>query len=145
LVTWGREEVEVVLEDRQGIVATWDAIPPEEVRHGVRRRGFGTKDVTLVMNEIDPEMDPAPHSHEGFDQIALIISGNAVYHIGDRAHEVTSGSVMLIPAGVEHWIEPVGEEKVENLDVFAPARADYGHLLSWMGEDENPTADHPPR
>ena len=41
---------------------------------------------------------------------------------------------MLIPAGVEHYIEPLGEETVENIDVFAPARSDYLHLLEWMSE-----------
>jgi hypothetical protein len=28
---------------------------------------------------------------------------------------------MLIPAGVEHYIEPTGSETVENIDVFVPA------------------------
>jgi mannose-6-phosphate isomerase-like protein (cupin superfamily) len=36
---------------------------------------------------------------------------------------------MLIPAGVEHYIEPTGEGPVMNLDVFAPARSDYMHLI----------------
>lgn len=125
---------------RRSIATTWDAIPSEQVRRGVRRRGFGTEDVILVLNEIEPVMDPAPHTHEGFDQLALILSGRAVYHIGDDAHEVGTGSVMLIPAGVEHWIEPVGEDTVENLDVFAPARADYGHLLTWMAGGAGPGA-----
>jgi len=41
---------------------------------------------------------------------------------------------MLIPAGVEHYIEPIGDETVENIDLFAPARDDYAHLLDWMAE-----------
>jgi quercetin dioxygenase-like cupin family protein len=76
-------------------------------------------------------MDVRPHSHD-FDQIALITRGSAVYHIGEEANEVGPGSVMLIPAHVEHYIEPVGDETVENIDVFAPARDDYLHLLEWM-------------
>ena len=36
---------------------------------------------------------------------------------------------MHIPAGVEHYIEPTGSEPVMNLDIFAPAREDYLHLL----------------
>jgi mannose-6-phosphate isomerase-like protein (cupin superfamily) len=52
--------------------------------------------------------------------------------VGDDHNEVGPGSIMLIPAGVEHYIEPTGEEPVMNLDVFAPARSDYGHLLEWM-------------
>ena len=39
---------------------------------------------------------------------------------------------MLIPAGVEHYIEPLGSEVVENIDVSAQARDDYLHLLRWM-------------
>ncbi|MDQ3893216.1 MAG: AraC family ligand binding domain-containing protein [Actinomycetota bacterium] len=110
---------------------TWEEIPDEPVRPGVRRRAFGTADVMLVLNECEPGMDLRPHSHD-FDQIALITRGRAFYHIGDEANEVGPGSLMLIPAGVEHYIEPTGDETVENIDVFAPARADYLHLLEWM-------------
>jgi mannose-6-phosphate isomerase-like protein (cupin superfamily) len=39
---------------------------------------------------------------------------------------------MLIPKGVEHYIEPTGTETVENIDVFVPAREDYLHLLEWL-------------
>jgi quercetin dioxygenase-like cupin family protein len=109
----------------------WHDIPDEDVRPGVRRRGFGTDEVLLVLNECEPGMDLRPHSHE-FDQVAMITKGRAVYHIGDEPNEVGPGSVMLIPAGVEHYIEPVGDETVENIDVFAPARADYLNLIEWM-------------
>lgn len=111
--------------------ATWDEIPGEVVRPGVSRRAFGTKDVMLVMNYCEPGMALRPHSHD-FDQIALIVKGHAVYHVGQVGHEVGPGSILLIPAGQEHFIEPVGDEVVENIDVFAPARPDYLHLLEWM-------------
>lgn len=109
----------------------WEELPDEEVRPGVRRRGFGTREVLLVMNECEPGMDVRPHSHD-FDQIAMIVAGTAIYHIGDTANEVGPGSVMLIPAGLEHYIEPTGTDTVQNIDVFAPAREDYLHLLDGM-------------
>lgn len=115
------------------VVTTWDALPTEVVRAGVSRRAIGTKDVICVLNTIEPEMQAAPHVHETFDQLAFILSGQAVYHIGDVGHEVGPGAVMLIPAGVPHFIEPNGDEPIENLDVFAPARPDYAHLVAWMG------------
>ncbi|MEO8291299.1 MAG: cupin domain-containing protein [Gaiellaceae bacterium] len=111
----------------------WEEIPDEPVRPGIRRRGFGTKDVLLVLNHCEPGMDLRPHSHE-FDQIAMITKGRAIYHIGEEANEVGPGSLLLIPAGVEHYIEPLGDEVVENIDVFAPAREDYMHLVDWMRE-----------
>jgi quercetin dioxygenase-like cupin family protein len=110
---------------------TWDDIPDEPVRPGVRRRGFGTDDVMLVMNHCEPGMTVRPHRHE-FPQIAMIVAGRAIYHVGSEPNEVGPGSILLIPAGVEHYIEPVGDETVQNIDVFAPARDDYQHLLEWM-------------
>jgi mannose-6-phosphate isomerase-like protein (cupin superfamily) len=120
----------------------WEDIPDETVRPGIRRRGFGTEDVLLVLNHCEPGMDLRPHSHE-FDQIAMIVSGSAIYHVGEVDNEVGPGSVMLVPAGVEHWIEPTGEQPVENIDVFAPARPDYAHLLEWMREAGASEADRP--
>jgi mannose-6-phosphate isomerase-like protein (cupin superfamily) len=85
----------------------------------------------LVCNDCEPGMAVRPHAH-AFDQIAMISKGRAIYHIGDEHNEVGPGSIMLIPAGVERYIEPLGCELVENIEVFAPARGDYLHLLRWM-------------
>ena len=52
----------------------------------------------------------------------------------ERRYDVGPGSILLIPAGVEHYIEPLGEEVVQNIDVLAPAREDYLHLLEWMDD-----------
>lgn len=114
------------------VATRWDDIPGEAVRPGVSRKGFGTDDVILVMNRIEPEIEIKPHVHEDFDQIATIVSGEAIYHVGDVAHEVGPGSLLLIPAGTVHYIEPRGDTPIQNLDVFAPARDDYRHLLAWM-------------
>ena len=117
---------------RRAVVATWDDIPDEVVRDGVRRKGFGNDGALLVMNELTPGMKLFPHVHEDFDQIATIISGTAIYTVNGVAHEVGPGSLILIPAGQPHFIQPTGTEKVLNLDVFGPARKDLIHLLDWM-------------
>ena len=117
----------------------WEDIPDEFVREGVRRRGFGTRSCLLVMNECEPEMDVRSHVHEDFDQVAMILRGRAVYHVGDVDNEMGPGSIVLIPAGVPHSIEPVGDEVVQNIDVFAPCREDLAHLLEWM--QDRPSSD----
>jgi quercetin dioxygenase-like cupin family protein len=111
--------------------AKWSEIPSEQVRPGVTRRGFGTGDCMLVMNHCAPGMELRPHSHD-FDQLALFTQGRAVYTVGDREHEVGPQDVLLIPAGATHFCRPIGDRVVHNIDVFAPARADYLHLLNWM-------------
>jgi quercetin dioxygenase-like cupin family protein len=120
----------------------WDDIPDEPVRPGIRRRGFGTDRVLLVMNECEPGMDLRPHVHD-FDQIAMIVSGRANYQVGEERNEMGPGSIVLIPAGVEHYIEPVGDQVVRNIDVFAPAREDLLHLVEWMRERRDPAAVEP--
>ena len=111
----------------------WKEIPSEEVRPGIRRRGFGTQDCLLVMNECEPGMDLRPHVHD-FDQIAMVMSGRANYYVEGERNDMGPGSVLLIPAGKEHYIEPVGDEVVKNIDVFTPCRSDLAHLLDWMRE-----------
>ena len=118
----------------------WEDIPDEFVRDGVRRRGFGTSNCLLVMNECEPGMDVRSHVHDDFDQIAMIIRGRAIYHVGDVHNEMGPGSIVLIPAGVHHSIEPVGEATVQNIDVFAPCREDLAHLLGWMDQSAAGTA-----
>ncbi|MEO5724375.1 MAG: cupin domain-containing protein [Ilumatobacteraceae bacterium] len=120
---------------RSAVAANWAEIPVEQVRPGVSRQGFGTDEMILVMNRIETEIEVKPHFHADFDQIATIVSGHAIYHVGDVAHEVGPGSLLLIPAGVTHFIEPRGDEPIHNLDIFAPAREDYRHLLDWMNRD----------
>ncbi|HEX9267970.1 MAG TPA: cupin domain-containing protein [Candidatus Limnocylindria bacterium] len=117
---------------RKAVATKWDDIPDEFVRDGVRRRGFGNDGALLVMNELTPGMKVFPHVHEDFDQIATIVKGTAIYHVNGVGHEVGPGSLILIPAGQPHYIEPTGTEKVLNLDVFGPARKDLIHLLDWM-------------
>jgi mannose-6-phosphate isomerase-like protein (cupin superfamily) len=121
-----------IASERRAVATRWDEIPDESVREGVRRRGFGNDGVLLVMNELTPGMKVFPHVHEDFDQIATIVSGTAIYHVNGVPHPVGPGSLILIPAGQPHYIEPTGTEKVMNLDVFGPARKDLIHLLDWM-------------
>jgi mannose-6-phosphate isomerase-like protein (cupin superfamily) len=42
----------------------------------------------------------------------MISRGRAIYHIGDEHNEVGPGPIMLIPASVERYIEPLGSKVV---------------------------------
>ena len=90
-----------------------------------------TQQVT-TFGRLTPGMKVFPHVHDDFDQIATIVSGTAIYWVNGVANEVGPGSLILIPAGQPHYIEPTGTEKVLNLDVFGPPRKDLIHLLEWM-------------
>ena len=113
----------------------WAQIPSEVVREGVSRKGFRWKDMMMVMNECRPGMKLNPHSHT-FEQMAYIVEGRAIYHVGEVGHEVGPGSFLVIPAGTVHYIEPLGTDVVLNLDFFMPLREDYLHLVKYQEEED---------
>lgn len=115
----------------RAIKARWSELEQEDVRPGVRRAGFGTERALLVMNELAPGMEVRPHSHD-FDQLALVVEGRVRFTVDGEPFEVGPGEVLLIPAGAEHAGEPLDDRRALNLDLFAPARADYLHLIEWM-------------
>lgn len=119
-----------------GRVLRWEDLPEEEVRKGVRRRSYASDEVMLVMNWLSPDMDLRPHKHDDFDQLAYIVKGQANYYVDDVPHEMGPGSMLLVPAGSMHYIEPVGDrdEVVENLDIFVPPRADLLHLVEGISD-----------
>lgn len=112
----------------------WDKLPKESVRPGVERVGFSGDDVLMVMNTLQPGMEVRPHSHP-FEQLAYIVSGRMKFTVGDEVFDAGPGSVIRIPANVEHCGEPMGDEPVLNLDVFSPIREDYRHLVEYQQPD----------
>ncbi len=112
----------------------WNDLPNEVVRKGVSRSGFRGEDVLLVMNKIEPGMDINPHSHP-FEQVVYIVEGRVRFHVGDDEMEAGPGSLIRIPPDVVHYAEPIGNEPALNLDVFAPIRDDYRHLVEYQESD----------
>ena len=118
--------------------ANWDDLDREWVRDGIERVGFRGEDTLLVMNWMEPGMEPGPHSHP-FEQIAVIVQGTVRFHVGDEVYDAGPGSMIRIPPNVEHWGEVIGDEPAMNLDVFNPIRDDYRHLVDHQAGnfDEN--------
>ena len=111
----------------------WNELPRELVRPGVERVGFGSDKVMCVMNWLSPGMDLNPHKHP-FEQIVVIVQGRVRLHLEGEVIEAGPGSMIRIPPDVMHHAEPVGDEVVLNLDLFAPPRGDYAHLVDYQGE-----------
>lgn len=63
------------------------------------------------------------HSHPN-EQLGMVISGRAVFHIGDEVAERGPGEFFLIPGGVRHKVVALGEP-VRALDAFYPIRDEY--------------------
>ena len=117
-----------------GPLYDWNALEREHVRAGVERVGFRGDDVICVFNWLQPGMQVRPHNHP-FEQLVFILQGRVRFHIGDDVFEAGPGSMMRIPPDVLHYAEPIGHETALNLDVFAPIRDEYRHLVAYQSDE----------
>jgi quercetin dioxygenase-like cupin family protein len=102
----------------------WNNLPREFVRKGIERCGF----------RVEPNIQVNPHQHT-FEQLAICIQGRFNYHVGDEVFEMTPGSMLRVPPNTLHYVEPIGDEVALNLDVFAPIRDDYKHLVAHQADE----------
>lgn len=102
----------------------WNATPWERVREGVERKAFSGDGATVSLNRLRPGHEPRPHSHP-HEQIVYILQGQIDFHVGDAVKRLGPGGLLVLPGGVVHWGEVVGDETVLNLDVFTPRRDEY--------------------
>jgi quercetin dioxygenase-like cupin family protein len=102
----------------------WDTMEWQTVREGVFRKGFTGAGATLALHKLMPGHELRPHSHP-HEQIAYILAGRIRFHVGDAVTELGPGGLLVVPPGVTHWGEVLGDEPVLNLDVFTPARLEY--------------------
>lgn len=115
-------------------MVNWNTLPREFVREGIERCGFRGENVIMVMNFVAPKIQVRPHQHD-FEQIAICVQGRMNYHVGDEVFEMTPGSMVRVPPHTMHYVEPIGDEVAYNLDIFAPVRDDYRHLVEYQAAE----------
>jgi len=104
--------------------ANWNDLKEKILREGVSRKAFTGEGATLAINYFKPGHSVKTHSHK-YEQIAMILEGEAEFHIGDEVVRLSEGGIVVIPPHVEHYLKLVGDKDVVNLDVFTPKRPEY--------------------
>jgi mannose-6-phosphate isomerase-like protein (cupin superfamily) len=86
----------------------------------------------------------SPHHHDDFEQVSVGLSGTWVHHLrvpwtpdsttwrDDEHVTFTSPSALVIPAGLVHTSQDIGEEESCIIDVFSPPRADFSRRPGWV-------------
>lgn len=77
---------------------------------------------------VPPGQEAGPAEvHEGSDQVFLFLEGEALVRVwadGDDAEpeqrRVEAGGVLVVPAGVRHWVKSVGGEPLFFFTVYGP-------------------------
>jgi len=99
------------------------AIKPVELFPGVTRRTMNSGDrTTLVEVTIQKDAVVPVHAHP-HEQIGYVVSGRALFEVGDESRVLTAGDSYLIPGGVTHKV--TGIETTIAIDIFSPVREEY--------------------
>jgi quercetin dioxygenase-like cupin family protein len=77
----------------------------------------------LSVVDIPPDGVVDWHAHAN-EQMGMVLSGRALFHIGDEVKELQAGDLYLIPGNVKHKVIPIGGP-ARAIDVFYPIRDEY--------------------
>jgi len=101
---------------------TLESLPVREIFPGLRARLVHTDRVTHSWVEVD-EGATFPEHHHPHEQIVSVLEGRLELTVNGTRHELTRGSVFVIPPDVPH--SGRGLTRCLVLDAFAPNRDDY--------------------
>lgn len=89
----------------------------------VQIRTFAGEQMQLSLVDIPAEGVVDWHSHPN-EQMGMMISGRAMFFVGDDSRELGPGDFYLIPGNVKHKVVPIGGPG-QAMDIFYPIRDEY--------------------
>ncbi|MFJ9714119.1 cupin domain-containing protein [Streptomyces sp. NPDC101234] len=85
---------------------------------GTTAHRLGVAEITLA-----PRAEgPPQHRHAGHDEGFYVLSGAAVFTVGDTVHEAPAGTLVMVPPGAPHTFANPGDEPLVMLNTFTPDR-----------------------
>ena len=92
---------------------------------------FGSENLAVAWVEGEPGSEQAVHSHDGREQVYVIVQGRGAMRVGGEVEEVVAGTAVLVPPGTDHSIRNVGEEKLIYVSATSPPFAMQEGNTSW--------------
>jgi quercetin dioxygenase-like cupin family protein len=90
---------------------------------GVRIQTCAAEHMMMSVVDLEPNSVVAEHSHP-HEQVGMLLSGAAIFFIGDEQKTLHAGDLYRIPGNVKHRVIAL-EEPVRALDIFYPVREEY--------------------
>jgi mannose-6-phosphate isomerase-like protein (cupin superfamily) len=97
---------------------------PREFRYLVNE-DLGCLDVTQFVGLVQPSRAPE-HRHE-YDEVAFVVEGNGIIHMGELDEPVRAGTCIYFPRGRMHCLENSGPGLMRVMGVFYPSGSPAVH------------------
>ena len=114
--------------DAPGRFVRFDDLDPLIVLPGLEFRPVTTDTVMTNFVSFEPDA-PAPMHHHIEQQIAIVLSGELTFTVGDETKVMHGGDCVVIPPNVRHG-GVAGPDGCKVLDVFTPPRAAIVDLMT---------------
>jgi mannose-6-phosphate isomerase-like protein (cupin superfamily) len=84
-------------------------IPKEQLQNGILFQGeaYGDIPLSFFWMQLPPDEGPVLHFHP-YDEIFLILEGQATFTLGESTREVAAGNIVIGPANVPHKFSNAG-------------------------------------
>ena len=106
----------------QPSLVAWESLETQALTPLIHRQFVSTSRVTVARFLLKKGMVVPEHSHEN-EQIAYVLEGALKFIFRDGEAVVRAGEMLIIPPNVPHAATAL--EDTIDLDIFAPARADW--------------------
>jgi quercetin dioxygenase-like cupin family protein len=117
--------------DAPGRFVRVDDLDPLIVGRGLEFRPVTTDSVMTNFVSFEPDV-AAPVHHHAEQQIAIVLSGELTFTVGDESKAMHAGDCVVIPPNVRHGAV-AGPAGCTVLDVFTPPRAAIVSLMAGPG------------
>ncbi len=103
---------------------------PEECGHhiifgNIPIRTYAGDHLQMSLVEVPEEGVVDWHQHPQ-EQMGMVVSGRAIFYVGEESKELAKGDMYFIPGSVRHRVVAVPcAEKFVALDIFYPIRPEY--------------------
>jgi quercetin dioxygenase-like cupin family protein len=114
--------------DEPGRFLHVDDLDALTVSPGLEFRPITTDTVMTNFVTFEPNV-PAPIHHHAEQQIAIVLSGELTFTVGEETKVMRAGDCVVIPPNVRHG-GASGPEGCKVLDVFSPPRAAIVSLMA---------------
>ncbi|MBL8179694.1 MAG: cupin domain-containing protein [Bryobacterales bacterium] len=103
-------------------VQRWKDAEREQMNPQVVRQVLHGQNITIARLELKKGAVVPEHHHVN-EQIANVMEGAIVFHVGGEEHVVNAGESFLVPPNVPHKVSVLEDAVV--YDVFSPIREDW--------------------
>lgn len=113
-----------------------------ETNTDFRRVLYTTPLSQLVLMNVQPGEDIGLETHD-LDQVLVFVSGRGESVLEGARHEISPGTVVVVPAGTEHNFVNTGAEPLKLYTVYAPPEHAHGTVHRTKAEaDAAEAAEH---